>query len=1820
MTKNMGDREVIRSAISHVVHSIGACQNKIVGPSEVKTASSGAILGLNDTDRLQEYIGSIEWTLIESQYAGYFGEAEQGLQYGELALQVIEECVALSMSDDLKSLKMCENADEAVCRWALALLALKGVRVVVDVNDTTVINSPSWDELMEKMFLSISTSTIVSEFKGIMEGMVDAVCQSGCWAVSEKILKSISVIGEAEYGFDDSVKVVLSCISLRIALKRSNIDAKAKAFLEYARGEFCRTFLLEHLLALGKLAPVQTKRRNRNTEKKTVLDVIFDLLQEILTCSVGDTDLLASVWDVCKTLASGDENTQAKHLALAILVQYLDIMMDYKTIDYKNETVWNLLQWSLLHSGSMQRKRGLHVLESLIKSMPDGEATKWRRFVQLFTALDDTSFHLFNDNWGEMKRLHPEHAEEDRLPFKWIELVWTMGIGHAQSTAQKIAVKDFLYRSWSKGDLQDLSSNFLKGALIPAFAQPGLSKGMHAQDIQNGIEIFFRKWALSRETDESFCELLGALLEGLYTYPQQQIILFCSKALAVVCGTRGKVNAPEETYDMINKAAKAQHIFGANRDAIKCYESLMHASALCMDICSQSKFDKMMLWIATIPKALIQPEGPLNLLVLRTFRKISGYSEDGKTIADEEKGRNLRHYILSLWSAAGHEFHDKQFLKMLDSSIKFCIVLLFSHRDDGMCTLLNPMEHLRSAKESFRNSNNKTAYQDYFFLSSVLDMYIPLEDREWWIKGHEGLNENAWIDTAFSSIVDCAADDLAMWLQDLAQDIDLKYDSHISSPNIIKIYRSSLIEIENQGIKDDQVVNIEPFLDPKVSIFREKSSLQFQCINQIVQAIHIVNQDRMLRNEHTVSKHEVTSVLVSLLKHLARSYKDIISYYSAEPETSLSMPNLTKHSFFEVSALAMRHFAILGDSLRKISLSNCACLTEMSCSCDTCSCVSCDPCVSQHHQAREWHACLSNIIEMSLKNLQYAYKDEELGDFLANHRLTALKISGKENKRRCTTIEHWFALSSWRTIEACLSLKVAPCYGNIQADSITNQIQSSIIAHCLKGLRSTFDGDLSIIHIVHCIRCLVPVIVQNWNLKVEETFSILSENGWDQVPCENRNSETFFKIIGLSLLEVLKSQSRRRMGISVAILTTLIHPYCFLSKDIIKSNCFAALHGSDGVLVDLLHQMLVMGKTYNRLFVQISCHLGALLLQRPACACGYFEIIQLLSMSGFDHEMSAQSMQDQVLDIPTATELSSLMTCVPPEIASAYEHTDCAPRIAILCLLHHWIQRGLQGDADCMNNCRSLWRSLYAYSRSDGDMVKDCYNHGGDIHKKKLRLWQTLTLLCPSIPDDSVSETLSNILQDLDHVNAVSVKQYQETIGLTCILRNPQLIYESVFPEISNYTSQRKEGNPCLFSMIGVAVSFFHPDKIRSPHDDDATVNLFEKTMVQEEWKILLGDSLEHLLPWIGAFPHANRTFAQMVMWNLLTLYPEALDAMPSLRKLKQFFESNSDLRRLYQSMGVSDFGLDRFDIAAALRPTGVVCDNKCLIGNGSKQNAIENAPIPLVQALLDYLQEQRQDTRRKVTQEKKNAMATQWRPTEQAQQGNQQTSQSIITSIVGEEDKKTWQRKITPLDQASAAQLQPWQIALGTLALRDSLNPNTQYQATDSFEKTIHTSRNTVTEYRQDIIVVASMIDKLPNLAGLTRTCEIFRAQKLIMGDTSVQNHPDFASISVSANSWVQLEQVTQSELPVWLRLMKSKGYRLIGLEQTEDSIPLPQYTFDRKTILVLGAEKVGIPANILDVLQDTVEIPQLGVIRSLNVHVSASICLYQYTTQFLP
>lgn len=90
--------------------------------------------------------------------------------------------------------------------------------------------------------------------------------------------------------------------------------------------------------------------------------------------------------------------------------------------------------------------------------------------------------------------------------------------------------------------------------------------------------------------------------------------------------------------------------------------------------------------------------------------------------------------------------------------------------------------------------------------------------------------------------------------------------------------------------------------------------------------------------------------------------------------------------------------------------------------------------------------------------------------------------------------------------------------------------------------------------------------------------------------------------------------------------------------------------------------------------------------------------------------------------------------------------------------------------------------------------------------------------------------------------------------------------------------------------------------------------------------------------------------------------------------------------------------------------------------------------------------------------------------------------------------------------------------------------------------------------------------------------------------------------------------------DLLKYLAYQKSNGFSILGLEQTANSKMLHEFKFPAKCIMLLGKEKEGIPQEYYSILDHCIEIPQFGIIRSLNVHVSGALCLWEYTKQQMP
>lgn len=161
--------------------------------------------------------------------------------------------------------------------------------------------------------------------------------------------------------------------------------------------------------------------------------------------------------------------------------------------------------------------------------------------------------------------------------------------------------------------------------------------------------------------------------------------------------------------------------------------------------------------------------------------------------------------------------------------------------------------------------------------------------------------------------------------------------------------------------------------------------------------------------------------------------------------------------------------------------------------------------------------------------------------------------------------------------------------------------------------------------------------------------------------------------------------------------------------------------------------------------------------------------------------------------------------------------------------------------------------------------------------------------------------------------------------------------------------------------------------------------------------------------------------------------------------------------------------------------------------------------------------------------------------------------------------------------------------------------------------------TKNLAGNTRMRVIVCASLVDKVPNLGGLVRTAEVFAAEALVVPDLRLTKSVAFQAVAVTADRWVRIDECHPSRLLDWLRAKRRDGYSIVALEQATGSVSLADVTLPTPAVLLLGHEKEGLDLTLLQVVDLCVEVPQLGIVRSLNVHVSGALALWHWAKQHL-
>jgi len=165
--------------------------------------------------------------------------------------------------------------------------------------------------------------------------------------------------------------------------------------------------------------------------------------------------------------------------------------------------------------------------------------------------------------------------------------------------------------------------------------------------------------------------------------------------------------------------------------------------------------------------------------------------------------------------------------------------------------------------------------------------------------------------------------------------------------------------------------------------------------------------------------------------------------------------------------------------------------------------------------------------------------------------------------------------------------------------------------------------------------------------------------------------------------------------------------------------------------------------------------------------------------------------------------------------------------------------------------------------------------------------------------------------------------------------------------------------------------------------------------------------------------------------------------------------------------------------------------------------------------------------------------------------------------------------------------------------------------------------NRLSIDEFKQTqklpIVVVLDNIRSQHNIGAAFRTGDAFRINSIFLcGISSTPPNAEIHKSALGAEDSVEWQYFENSVDAI--NILKQKGYTIVSIEQTTDSIMLNNFAPDtnKKYALIFGNEVHGISQPVVEASDLCIEIPQEGTKHSLNVSVSIGIVLWDFVKHY--
>ena len=165
----------------------------------------------------------------------------------------------------------------------------------------------------------------------------------------------------------------------------------------------------------------------------------------------------------------------------------------------------------------------------------------------------------------------------------------------------------------------------------------------------------------------------------------------------------------------------------------------------------------------------------------------------------------------------------------------------------------------------------------------------------------------------------------------------------------------------------------------------------------------------------------------------------------------------------------------------------------------------------------------------------------------------------------------------------------------------------------------------------------------------------------------------------------------------------------------------------------------------------------------------------------------------------------------------------------------------------------------------------------------------------------------------------------------------------------------------------------------------------------------------------------------------------------------------------------------------------------------------------------------------------------------------------------------------------------------------------------TDSRKQKLEEKINYRTKH---MTIVLEDIFQSHNASAVLRSCECFGINDVHFIENKFQYevNPD---IALGSSNWLNIIRHNEKENNTieCINKLKEEGYKIIATTPHKNDCNLEDFNIDSKFALIFGTELEGLSKTAISSADGFIKIPMVGFTESLNISVSAAICLHHLT-----